>query len=532
MQGIDRAGRPPYGSRERERQAGATKSGPLRSARGMDLALASPGGTLEDLTVVDGHAALGPRFVERRLPTPLSAPYLVAFNPDVAVLLGLEEGQAHRPEFLSLISGAARFRGVEPFAAVYAGHQFGYYVPRLGDGRAIALGEVENAAGERFEWQLKGAGRTAFSRFADGRAVLRSTIREYLCSEAMHHLGIPTTRALAVAGSDEPVFREQAESAAVLSRIAPSHLRFGTFEYFHHAGDREALRELADATIERFFRAAAREEGVPRYAAFLHEVAVRTARLIAHWQAAGFEHGVLNTDNMSILGLTIDYGPFGFMEAYDPGWVCNHSDEGGRYAFDRQPGIGLWNLRALAVALSSLLPAADADAALEAFAPAFKAKLLELLRAKFGFCEEAPGDPALFADCLALLAETRTDYPGFFRDLSALTSQPGPGDALLDVRFAGHGGWTAWRARYRARLAAESPGDGQRRSAMERANPKFVLRAHLAQQAIAAAQQRDFGELARLHAVLRRPFDEQPQHAAYAAPAPEDAPPVVIGCSS
>jgi hypothetical protein len=520
----------------------------------MDVAVASLRGALEDLRVGQGYAALGERFVERRLPTPLPEPYLVAFNPDVSELLGLDAEQARRPLFLSLLSGAARFRSVEPFAAVYAGHQFGYYVARLGDGRAICLGEIENAAGECFEWQLKGAGRTAFSRFGDGRAVLRSTIREYLGSEAMHHLGIPTTRALAIAGSDEPVFRERPETAAVLSRIAPSHLRFGTFEYFHYAGDHETLRVLADAAIERFFAEAARERGAARYAAFLREVVVRTARLVAHWQAAGFAHGVLNTDNMSILGLTIDYGPFGFMEGYEPGWVCNHSDEGGRYAFERQPAIALWNCRALAAALSSLLPAEDAREPLEAFAPAYEARRRELLRAKFGLREERPGDDALVADCLDLLAEARADYPNFFRALTALSSLPGSPDAALsslpgspdaalasrpgsagaalETRFARCEGWPRWRERYRARLATESGSDAERRAAMDRVNPKYVLRGHLAQQAIAAAARRDFSELARLHAILRRPFDEQPENEVYSTPAPQGTPPLVIGCSS
>jgi uncharacterized protein YdiU (UPF0061 family) len=498
----------------------------------MEVAATAPGGALEDLRVGEGYAALGERFVERRSPTPLPEPYLVAFNPDAAALLDLAEDQARRPEFLRLISGGARFRSVEPFAAVYAGHQFGYYVPRLGDGRAIALGEVETPAGDRYEWQLKGAGRTAFSRFADGRAVLRSTIREYLCSEAMHHLGIPTTRALAVAGSDEAVIRERPETAAVLSRIAPSHVRFGTFEYFHHAGEHETLRSLADATIERFFEEAARERGSVRYASFLREVVARTARLIAQWQAAGFEHGVLNTDNMSILGLTIDYGPFGFMEAYDPGWVCNHSDDGGRYAFERQPAIGLWNCRALALALSSLLPAEEAREPLDAFAPAYAARRLELLRAKFGLHDERPGDAALLDDGLALLAEARADYPGFFRALPALGSTPGPHEAALDGLLRGACGWVRWRERYRARLAAQPLDGAARRAGMNRVNPKYVLRAHLAQNAIAAAQQRDFGELARLHAVLRRPFDEQPENERYALPPPEGTPPPVIGCSS
>ena len=261
---------------------------------------------------------LGSEFVARVDPTPLPDPYLIAFNPDVAPLVGLAPGEAARPEFVRLAAGNARFRGAEPFAALYAGHQFGTFVPQLGDGRAITLGEFENGAGARYEWQLKGAGTTAFSRFGDGRAVLRSTIREYLASEALAALGVPTTRALAIAGSDEPVFREKVETAAVLSRVAPSHVRFGSFEAFHYRGKFESVALLADYTIARFFpelENAAKDE---RYARFLQAVVERTGRLFARWQAAGFAHGVLNTDNMSILGLTLDYGPYGFLDEYDP----------------------------------------------------------------------------------------------------------------------------------------------------------------------------------------------------------------------
>ncbi|MBD5635123.1 MAG: YdiU family protein, partial [Candidatus Eremiobacteraeota bacterium] len=367
----------------------------------LDIARAVP---LEKLTIGEGYARLGPSYVERRDPTPLPEPFAIAFNPDVAALIGLEADQAVRPEFLRIAAGCARFGQVEPFAAVYAGHQFGSYNPRLGDGRAITLGEVETPSGERFEWQVKGAGMTAFSRFADGRAVLRSTIREYLCSEAMAALGIPTTRALAIAGSEAPVYRETPETAAVLTRVAPTHLRFGTFEYFHHTQQTDAVRALADYTIERFFPQIAdvADDG-ERYASFLREVVERTARTIAQWQSVGFAHGVMNTDNMSILGLTLDYGPFGFLDAYDSGFICNHTDEGGRYAFDRQPSIGLWNCNALAAALSSLVSQSDAANALAAYPTAFRETYLRLLAAKFGLAETRDGDTALFADCFTTL---------------------------------------------------------------------------------------------------------------------------------
>jgi hypothetical protein len=488
----------------------------------VSLTESPPGVQLHELRVRDGYASLGAPFVEQREPTPLPEPYPVAFNPAAAALLGLQPGEAARPEFCLLAAGNARFRGAAPTAAVYAGHQFGTYVSQLGDGRAITLGEIENDAGERWEWQLKGSGRTAFSRFGDGRAVLRSTIREYLCSEAMYGLEIPTTRALAIAGSAEPVFREQPETAAVLSRLAPSHVRFGTFEYFHYAGEPERVKTLADYVLTRFF---AELQGPERYAEFLRTVVERTAELIARWQAAGFQHGVMNTDNMSILGLTLDYGPFGFMETYDPAWICNHSDESGRYAFERQPGIGLWNCKALANALSSLVAEPEIEAALAAYEPAYRKHVLALMRAKFGLAVAHPGDPELIAACLDLLAKERADYPTFFRDLAASDERAGS-------RLADLAAWRTWGERYAARLALETRDEAARRAAMLRANPKYVLRNHLAQRAIEAAEAGAYEEIERLRRLLAAPFDEHPGFDDDARPAPPGTPAVDVSCSS
>ncbi|MBC5800143.1 MAG: YdiU family protein [Candidatus Eremiobacteraeota bacterium] len=509
--------------------------------------------TLESLMIGEGYSSLGDEYVERRDPTPLRDPYLIAFSPDVAALVGLEAAQAERPEFLRLAAGCSRFEAVAPYAAVYAGHQFGSFVPQLGDGRAITLGEVETADGARYEWQIKGAGQTAFSRFGDGRAVLRSTIREYLGSEAMAGLGIPTTRALAIAGSDEPVFRETPETAGVLTRIAPSHLRFGTFEYFHDRSRFEAVRAVADYAIANFFPGVARvASDADRYAQLLHEVVGRTARLIAQWQAVGFAHGVMNTDNMSILGLTLDYGPFGFLDAFDPGFICNHTDVGGRYAFDRQPAVALWNCHALAAALSSLVSKDDAAAALAAFAPAFQARYAQALADKFGLGEPRPDDPTFFADALAALARNRVDYTIFFRALSSLsfgdatsfgdaaaspqssTLVAGDADACkrLIALFENRADAEALLQRYRARIALESRDDAARMAAMRRANPKYVLRNYLAENAIRAARERDYSDIARLHAVLRDPFDEHPQSEAYAGTPPPWAAELSVSCSS
>ncbi|GAC1349014.1 MAG: YdiU family protein [Vulcanimicrobiaceae bacterium] len=489
--------------------------------------------SLAALDVSDGYATLGAPFVERLDPTPLPEPYLIAFNAAVADLVGLGASEAERPEFVRLAAGCARFGSVRPYAAVYAGHQFGSYAGRLGDGRAITLGEIRTPHGDALEWQLKGAGLTPFSRFGDGRAVLRSTIREYLCSEAMAALDIPTTRALAIAGSDETVFRETPETAAVLTRVAPSHLRFGTFEFFHYGGDAAAVKTVADYAIGRFYPAvAAIAADAERYATFLREIVTRTARLIARWQAVGFAHGVMNTDNMSILGLTLDYGPFGFLDAYEPGFICNHTDAGGRYAFDRQPTIGLWNCHALAAALGTLVAEPDAAAALAAYQPAFRDEYLALLHRKFGLATQHDDDAVLFADAFSAIAAGRVDHTLFFRTLASTAKAPAETTDAVAALFADPAAWHTWLARYRARLGTEPAGDAERARTMRAANPKYVLRNYLAQTAIEAAQRRDYAEIERLQTVLSRPFDEQPAFDRYAAPPPESARAISVSCSS
>ncbi len=346
------------------------------------MALAPPrSSTLEELRFSNSFAALGDAFSERRTPSGVPGSRLVAVSPDAAALLGLRAGETARPEFTALVAGTALVDGMEPVAALYGGHQFGVWAGQLGDGRAILLGEAQTERGP-VELQIKGAGMTAFSRMGDGRAVVRSTVREFLCSEAMDALGIPTTRALAMAAGEEPVLRESVERAATVIRLAPSFVRFGSFEIFHYRRQSAEVKTLADYVIERFYPEAG--SGEDRYARFLAAVVERTAGLMAAWQSVGFAHGVMNTDNFSILGLTLDYGPFGFLEAYEPGFICNHTDGSGRYAFDRQPTIGLWNCYALAEALSSLLPADALEAALARYEPAYRAAFLALHRAKLG----------------------------------------------------------------------------------------------------------------------------------------------------
>ncbi|HEX8424598.1 MAG TPA: YdiU family protein, partial [Pyrinomonadaceae bacterium] len=416
-------------------------------------------------------------------------------------------------------------------AMLYAGHQFGSYVPQLGDGRAILLGEVRNARGAKWDLHLKGAGQTPYSRGFDGRAVLRSTVREYLCGEAMHALGIPSSRALCIVGSDEPVRRETIESAATLVRMSESHVRFGTFEVFYYRQQFERVRELADYCIVNHFPELA--GGADQYREFLLEVVRRTARLIAGWQAVGFAHGVMNTDNMSILGLTLDYGPFGFLDDYHAGFICNHSDHSGRYAFEQQPSVGLWNLSRLAQALSPLLTREDALAALDAYRPAFAAHYGELLRAKLGLATTAEADAELVLDLFGLLEASGVDYTNFFRRLGNFrTADDSPQDELRDM-FIEPAAFDAWAARYRARLLAEACDDRERKSRMDRVNPKYVLRNYLAQNAIVAAvERRDYTEIARLLELLRAPFAEQPAFERYAAPPPDWGKRLAVSCSS
>jgi uncharacterized protein YdiU (UPF0061 family) len=480
--------------------------------------------------VEDGFVdALGPRFFTRLPAQPLPGPVWVARSDALAAELGLTDW-LHGDEALALMAGRLAQPG---WATVYSGHQFGVWAGQLGDGRALLLGEAATPRG-RLEFQLKGSGLTPYSRMGDGRAVLRSSIREFLCSEAMHALGIPTTRALAVVGSPLPVRRETVETAAVVCRVAPSFLRFGHFEHFTHtAADTGALRTLADATIARFFPAL-RGDARP-YAALLREVAVRTAKLMAQWQAVGFCHGVMNTDNLSILGLTIDYGPFGFLDAFDPGHVCNHSDGQGRYAYARQPSVAFWNLHALAHALMPLLDSSDeALAAIEPYKAAYAGAMLEAWRAKLGLAQPHDEDQPLIDDLLRRMAADRADMTITFRRLAQFDSREGAVNEAVRDLFIDREAFDAWAGRYAARLRAESSVDAERALRMNRVNPKYVLRNHLAETAIRAAQAGDFGQTQRLLSVLERPFDEQPEAeaAGYAAFPPEWAQHLEVSCSS
>ena len=481
---------------------------------------------LEGLAWTNRFAELGPEFFTELPAQGLPDPHWVAQSPACAELLGWPADWTARPDMLAVMAGNANHPGMRPLATVYSGHQFGVWAGQLGDGRALWLGEVDTPSGPQ-ELQLKGGGLTPYSRRGDGRAVLRSSIREFLCSEAMAALGVPTTRALCITGSRLPVIRETMETAAVVTRVAPSFIRFGHFEHFAHHDQLDALRRLAEFFIAHHAPECA--DAPEPAVALLRKVSLQTADLVAHWQAIGFCHGVMNTDNMSMLGLTLDYGPFGFMDGFDPGHICNHSDDRGRYAYARQPAVAFWNLHALAQGLLPLLPGEQEAAgerlleAVEVFRDRFASQMLGRMRVKLGLATAEDGDQALADDFLKLMAASRADFTQSFRRLSRAL---GDAEPLRDL-FIDRAALDAWLLRWRERVARE----GGVEARMLAVNPAVVLRNHLAEGAIRAAQGGDFSEIERLLKVLSRPFDE-PALPSDAALPPDWAQTLEVSCSS
>ncbi len=485
--------------------------------------------SFEQLALAQRYASLTATHYSSVHPESLPKARLLHFNTQAAELIGLSADQALRPDAAEYLCGNRLLPGSQPLAALYAGHQFGYYVSQLGDGRAMLLGDAVGT-GERWELQLKGSGPTPYSRRSDGRAVLRSSLREYLCSEAMHGLGVPTTRALSLVGSPLEVRRETVETAAVVLRMSPSFVRFGSFEVFYHRGQHDNLRALADFVITHHFPQYANSP--EPYLMMLREVAQRTAHLMAHWQAVGFTHGVMNTDNMSILGLTLDYGPFGFLDRYEPDFVCNHSDEMGRYAFDQQPDIAGWNLTRLAQALSPLIDEAAAKEALQDYPGLFATHYINLMSAKLGLPAQR-GNARLILPMLDTLHKNRVDYTLFLRRLCDFDSAPDALNAPLRDMFLDRIAFDAWASTYRAALAEHPQDLSARANAMRAVNPKFILRNYLAENAIRAVRDnQDNGEIERLITLLHAPFDEHPGMEAYAAEPPEWAHHLELSCSS
>ncbi len=488
--------------------------------------------TLEQLDVVNSYAGLPAAFYTRLQPQPLTNPRLLHVNKPVAALLGLSDKAVGSERFLQVFSGQRALPGGDTLAAVYSGHQFGVWAGQLGDGRAHLLGEVVTGQGN-WELQLKGAGRTPYSRMGDGRAVLRSSVREYLASEAMAGLGIPTTRALALVVSDDPVYRETVETAAIVTRVAPDFVRFGSFEHWSRQPD--MLRILLDYVVRRHYPECLQppageadgEHGVALR--FLGAVVERTARLIADWQTAGFCHGVMNTDNMSIIGLTLDYGPYGFMDTFKVDHVCNHSDSEGRYAWNAQPSVAHWNLYRLASALLQLgLDQAALKQVLSQYEPVFLQAYRGNLTRKLGLLGYEEGDDVLMDDWWQLLHTQEADFTLSFRRLASAVQDS---DVFLSG-FGDRAAAQAWLDRYLQRVARDKRDDAQRVAQMNGVNPLYVLRNHLAENAIRAAAAQDTSEIDTLLYLLRDPYTEKPGYERYASEPPEWAGLLEVSCSS
>ena len=488
---------------------------------------------LENLNFENTYALLPEIFFSEGRPKALSGDFLIHFNQQVADMLELDKSESKRDDLLDIFTTKKKFTKFKPIAACYAGHQFGHFVPRLGDGRAVLLAQLRTQDNQPWDLQLKGGGPTLYSRGSDGRAVLRSSVREYLCSAAMHGLNIPTTHALFLSGSNEDIYREQIEPGAMVLRVAPSHIRFGSFEYYFYSQRYEDLRCLGEYVLEQYYPHLV-DVKYP-YVEFLNEVIKATAKLIAKWQSVGFSHGVLNTDNMSIHGVTLDYGPFGFVEQFDPQYICNHSDHQGRYAFNKQPEIGLFNLSCLAQALLPLLHE-DSDQAVKLaqeslgrYQEIFVEHYAKLMRRKLGLAKAEDEDQTMVTSLLDLLEANHVDYTMFFRQLS---QQPTDNHSCRDL-FIDRDSFDDWFVTYQNRLKHENILPKSRSEQMKKVNPKYILRNYIAEMAIRKAQdEHDYSEIENLMKVLSKPYDEHPEHEHYANHQPEGVQNIEVSCSS
>ena len=447
-------------------------------------------------------------------------PLLVIENAPLKQELGFEK--IEQQELLDIFNGLSSIENLKPLSMAYAGHQFGQYVEQLGDGRGLLLGEIESSEG-LIDIHLKGAGKTPYSRFGDGRAVLRSVIREYLCGEAINALSIPTSRALMIIGSDEMVIREKSETAAMLARTAKTHVRFGNFEYFHYNNKPEYVKVLADFCINNYPSYFSRTKNI--YEEFFKSVVEQTACMIAQWQACDFRKGVMNTDNMSILGETFDYGPYGFMEDYFPSYICNHSDHQGRYAFKNQPYIGLWNCSALGHALSSLISEESQGEILKTYESIFQNKLAELYRKKLGFTKLRNDDALLIQGLLDIMESEKLDYTNTFRNLTQAVTEVKTNELDSDVAMS-------WIKSFQERHSKESISIPEKLLLMNANNPKYILRNYMAQEAIEAAENSDFSALETLIEVISSPYDGLKKFEHFSNRSPDWAKDLEISCSS
>lgn len=477
---------------------------------------------IENLILQTPYLSLDEEFYDIKKPEPLEEPYLVSFNPEAAKLIELDEESADNSLLVSLLNGTYTPEGAQHFSMCYAGHQFGHYNPWLGDGRASNLGSVNG-----WNLQLKGSGETLYSRSADGRAALRSSIREYLMSESMFHLGIATTRALAIIGSKTKIIRNSMENAAIVMRMSTSWVRFGTFEYFYYRREYDKLQELLEYVIAESYPHLEGDED--RFFKMFCEVVEKTALLIAQWQAVGFNHGVMNTDNMSIEGLTIDYGPFAMMDDFNYGYICNCSDTVGRYSYGEQPNIAYWNLTMLAKALSPIIPKKKMEQKLEEYgASLYPNTYIKVMREKIGLQEELQSDAELIEELLVALHDAYVDHTLFFRTLSHYDGNREP---LYDIAM-NPVAIDKWLKMYDARLEHEKSSYAQREEKMLQKNPKYVLKNHMLQEAIELAEKGDFTRVEELLYIAAHPYDELVEFEHFAGDTPEEYKNIGLSCSS
>ena len=475
-----------------------------------------------NLKLTTPYLELATLFFDEVEPTPLAQPFVISTSQDAAKLLGVDESLLDDEILVDIVNGSKKLEGSQTFSMCYAGHQFGYFVPRLGDGRAINLGKVNGQ-----NLQLKGSGLTLYSRQGDGRAVLRSSIREYLMSEAMHGLGIATSRALALIGSDTDVARERWEKGAIVLRLSPTWIRFGTFEYFNAEGRHDKLQVLADYVIEESFPHLKGEEGM--YLKMYAEIVKNTAVTLAKWQSVGFNHGVMNTDNMSIDGRTIDYGPFAFLDDYEANYVCNHTDRDGRYSFKNQPGIAHWNLGQLAKAISPIVNYEASQQVLDdVFGETYEREYLKLMYKKIGLFEHDTKDEDFIKWMLGSLEAATIDYNLFFRKLSRYD---GNKSVILNIAVS-RTALEEWLESYDDMLKKESISQQDRQEKMLSINPKYILKNHILQEAIDKAKEHDFTMIDDLLKVAHSPFEEHEELEYLCIPTPQKAKNIKLSCSS
>ncbi|RUM69317.1 MAG: YdiU family protein [Sulfurovum sp.] len=474
---------------------------------------------LKNIKLTNPYLELPSLCYDRVKPTPLKKPFLIHANQEVADMLGIDISE--REALTQFVNGELKLEGSDNFAMCYAGHQFGHFVPRLGDGRAINIGTLNG-----LHMQLKGAGQTLYSRSGDGRAVLRSSIREYLMSEAMHGLGIETTRALAIIGSEHSVYRQRWEKGSIVLRVSPSWVRFGTFEYFAHSQNHKELEALADYAINECYPHLNNEND--KYLHFFTEIMGKTARLMAEWQAVGFNHGVMNTDNMSVLGITIDYGPYAFLDDYDSNFICNHTDQNGRYSFGNQPRIGEWNLRALALALEPLVRKERLEKILEHYGRLYSRHFLYLMGRKLGLDEVSDEDFDFIRQMLGMLQSLHVDYTLFFRTLS---HYDGDRKALLKLGLL-HTPMNEWLDEYDEYLSDNKTNQTKRQENMLEVNPKYVLKNYMLQEAIEQAESGEFSLLHDLFTIAQNPYAEHKGLERWAKATPDEFKNQKLSCSS